>query len=52
MHTIFSLIPAFLAAGFLAGHGLELTADIVPLLFAITAGFLALSATNLLSERD
>ena len=41
-----------LIVGFLAGHGFELVVDLVPLLLAVSAGYLALSATTLLYHRD
>lgn len=48
----FSVVPFALVGGFLAGHGFVLTADMLPMLAAIIIGFLALTATNLLSEED
>jgi hypothetical protein len=52
VRPVLSIIPAALVTGFLAGHGVELVADILPLLLAITIGFLLLSATDLLGEQE
>ena len=46
------ILASAVVAGFLAGHGFELVVDLVPLLLIITVGFLALSATDLLYDRD
>ena len=46
-----SLVGFALVAGFLAGHGIEATVDLVPLVLAIVLGFLALKATEQLYER-
>lgn len=47
----FVFVLGALAAGFVAGHGLTLSADILPLLAAITAVFLLVEASDALGQR-
>lgn len=46
-----TLVGFALVVGFLAGHGFETTAELVPLIVAIVIGFLAIKATEQLYQR-
>lgn len=50
MHPL-SFVGLALVAGFMAGHGFDLSMDLLPLVVAITAGFVALSLTGVLNNQ-
>jgi len=45
-----SLVALSLVVGFLAGHGFEVSPDLLPLLVAIVAGFVGLKVAEGLSD--